>query len=343
MAPRGTGCGDWRRGAPGTASPVTDDGADERGGDGESATTIAFALAANLAIAIAKLVGGLLSGSVAMLAEAGHSLADSVNQVFLGVSLSLGRKPPDEDHPFGYGKERFFWAFLAAAFIFVAGAVFSIVEGVRAFLGGGGAESFGVAYAVLGVAALAEGTSLVRALRQSRAEALALGRGVREHLRLSKDPTVKVVVLEDGAAVVGLLLAAAGIGLHQLTGDHRWDAVASIAVGVLLAFVAYQLGHDTKELLLGEAAIPAEREAIRAAIDERPEVDEIVEVLTMAVGPHALLVAVRAVLRDGLRTDEIQQVCGRIEADVREAVPDVVQFFIDPTGRDDRTAPTTST
>ena len=301
--------------------------------NGESARTIAFALTANLLIAVAKLIGGLLSGSVAMLAEAGHSLADTVNQVFLGVSLQLGSKPPDEQHPFGYGKERFFWAFLAAAFIFVAGAVFSVVEGIRSVLGDGGDESFVIAYVVLAVAFVAEGVSLLRALRQARDEAASEGRTLRRHLRLSKDPTVKVVVLEDSAAVIGIVLAATGIGLHQLTGDHRWDGVGSIAIGCLLAFVAYRLGHDTKELLLGEAAIPEERDAIRDAIRGHDEVVEVFELLTMAVGPHSLLVAVRAELRDGLDTSMIQDVCGHIEADVRTAVPDVVQFFIDPTQR----------
>ena len=293
---------------------------------------MAFAFAANLLIAIAKLVGGLLSGSVAMLAEAGHSLADTVNQVFLWVSLSLGSKPADEHHPFGYGKERFFWAFLAATFIFVAGAVFSWGEGIRAFFSSGGDESFLIAYGVLGVALVAEGTSLVRGLRQTSEEARALDRTVSEHLRLTKDPTVKVVVLEDSAAVIGVLLAAAGIGLHQLTGDHRWDAAASVAIGFILAYVAYRLGRDNKDLLLGEAALPEERAAIRDAILAHDEVIEVFETLTMAVGPHKLLVTTRAGLRPGLDTAAINDVSGRIDAAVRAAVPDVDQFFLDPTG-----------
>lgn len=301
----------------------------------ESVTTVAFALGANLLIAVAKLIGGLLSGSVAMLAEAGHSLADTVNQVFLWVSLSLGARPPDDDHPFGYGKERFFWAFLAATFIFVAGAVFSWGEGLRAFFGPGGDESFLIAYIVLGVAFVAEGVSLIRGLRQTADEARSLNRSVRQHLRLSKDPTVKVVVLEDSAAVIGVVLAATGIGLHQLTGAHQWDAVASIAIGCVLAYVAYRLGRDNKDLLLGEAALPDERAAIRRAILGHDEVVELFETLTMAVGPHALLVTSRAALREDLDTAEVQAVCGRIDASVREAVPDVTQFFIDPTGRGD--------
>ena len=308
---------------------------DPRSDTSESGKTVAFAFAANLLIAIAKLVGGLISGSSAMLAEAGHSLADTVNQVFLWVSLSLGSRAPDDDHPFGYGKERFFWAFLAATFIFVAGAVFSWFEGMRAFFAEGGDESFMIAYVVLAVAFVAEGISLVRALRQTAAEAREFDRTIGEHLRLSKDPTVKVVVLEDSAAVIGVVLAAAGIGLHQLTGNPRWDAVGSIAIGCVLAYVAYRLGRDNKDLLLGEAALPEERAAIRRAILEHDEVVEVFETLTMAVGPHSLLVTTRAELRPDLDTSAVQDVCGRIEAAVRDAVPDVSQFFIDPTGRED--------
>ena len=311
-------------------------GAGERGGGdhtGESATTIAFAFAANLVIALAKLVGGLISGSVAMLAEAGHSLADTVNQVFLGVSLSLGARPADSEHPFGYGKERFFWAFLAAAFIFVAGAVFSLGEGIRALWGQGGDESFLIAYVVLGVALVAEVTSLVRALQQTGREAREHGRSLREHLRATKDPTTKVVVLEDSAAVVGIVLAAGSIAIHQLTGNHRWDAVGSIAIGVLLAYVAYRLGRDTKDLLLGEAALPEDQDAMRRAILGHDEVVDVYELLTMAIGPHDLLVAVRAELRDDLDAAAVHQVCERVDRSVHDAVPDVRQFFIDPTPR----------
>ena len=298
---------------------------------GESKTTVAVAFSANLVIAIAKLVGGVITGSVAMLAEGGHSIADTANQVFLWVSLSLGGRPPDEEHPFGYGKERFFWAFLAAMFIFVAGALFSWVEGIRALLSKGGEESFLVAYIVLGAALIAESISLARGLRQTRDEASELGRSVRQHLRRTKDPTTKVVVFEDTAAVLGILFAATGILLHQLTGDHRWDAVGSIAVGFLLAYVAYRLGRDTKDLLIGEAALQSERDQMRAAIARHPEVLEVFEVLTMALGPHSLLVAVRAELRAEMNGADVVTLCEQLEADVRAAVPDVMQFFIDPT------------
>ena len=299
----------------------------------ESKTTVAYAFGANLVIAAAKTAGGIMTGSVALLAEAAHSLADTMNQVFLFVSLHLGDRPPDEEHPFGYGKERFFWAFLAAVFIFVAGAAFSFIEGIRALFAEGGDESFLVSYIVLAVALVAEGTSLYRAIQQTSDEARRAGRGLRQHLKLSKDPTTKVVVLEDSAAVTGIAFAAASIGMHQLTGAHQWDAVGSVLIGVLLSYVAYRLGKDTKALLLGEAALPEERDAIRDAIVAQDEVTAVHELLTMAVGPDHLLVAARADFDDELSGREIEAVSARIDRAVRDAVPAVRQLFLDPTSR----------
>lgn len=290
-------------------------------------------MGANLSIAVAKLVGGLLSGSVAMLAEAAHSVGDTVTEVLLFVSLGLGARPADQRHPFGYGKERFFWAFLAAVFIFVGGAAFSWVEGVRALLSPEDEEDYGIAFVVLGVAFVAESVSFARAVRQSRRSAAAHHRSLRRHLRLTRDPTVKVVVLEDSAAIVGVAIAAAAIGLHEITGDGRWDGVGSIGVGCVLAFVAVRLGRDTRDLLIGSAAAPEERSAIADAIASDPAVEDIVEVMTMAVGPDSLLVAARVDLRDELSAEDVEEGAARIEATVRAAVPAVGQFFLDPTGR----------
>jgi cation diffusion facilitator family transporter len=223
--------------------------------DEESTGTVIVALIANLAIAAAKITAGLIGGSSAMLAEGAHSVADTTNQVFLLTSLRLSKKAPDDTHPFGYGKERFFWSLLAAVGIFVSGAVFSIYEGVHGLLSGESeVPGYLLSYAVLLVSFVAEGTSWLKAVRQLRGEARAAGRGLIEHVRLSSDPTVKTVFSEDTAALIGLVLAALGLGLHQLTGQAYWDAGAAIAIGVLLAVVAYLLGRDTKEMLIGEAA-----------------------------------------------------------------------------------------
>ena len=298
----------------------------------ESKKTVLAALAANAVIAVAKFIGGLLSGSAAMLAEAAHSVADTVNQGFLLLSLALGARRPDEQHPFGHGKERFFWAFVAAVFIFVAGAVFSIGEGVRSLLSESGeAGSALVSYIVLGVALAAESAAWVRAFRQVRSAAGRLGRGVRAFLRVSRDPTVKTALFEDSAAVLGVLVAFGGLGLHQATGDHRWDAAASIVIGLILAVAAFVLARDTKGLLLGEAALPEERDRLRRAIEGAEGVEGVGELLTMALGPEALLVTARLNLRSGLDADDVERLAGEVDRRCREAVPAVTEVFLDPT------------
>jgi cation diffusion facilitator family transporter len=300
----------------------------------ESRKTILAALAANLAIAIAKAFAGLVGHSAAMLAEAAHSVADTMNQVFLLVSLSLGSRKPDETHPFGYGKERFFWALLAAVFIFVSGAVFSLFEGLRTLLGGPGEEaSFLISYIVLAFSLLAEGSSLLRAMSQVRNEAREAGRPLRQYLRESNDPTVRTVLYEDSAAVTGVVLALAGVGLHNLTGERAWEGFASIGIGILLVWVAYTLGRDTKHLLIGEAARPEQRKLLRETIARHPEVEEVLELLTMYLGPTDMLVAVRLDLQDDLTARQVEELSNQIDHELREADSDVAQVFLDATPR----------
>jgi cation diffusion facilitator family transporter len=299
----------------------------------ESKKTIYAALAANFAIAVAKLLAGLIGGSSAMLAEAAHSIADTMNQVFLLVSLSLGDRRPDEEHPFGYGKERFFWALLAAVFIFVSGAVFSLFEGVRTIIGGLEETAFPITYAVLGFSLVAEGISLLRAVSQVRGEASSAGKPLSLYLSQSNDPTVRTVLYEDSAAVTGVVLALVGVGLHQLTGNRLWEGLASMAIGVLLVLVAYTLGRDTKHLLIGEAARPEQRDQLRAVISRHPEVEEVLELLTMYLGPTDLLVAVRLDLRDDLNAREVEELSNRIDQELREVDPTVSQVFLDATPR----------
>jgi cation diffusion facilitator family transporter len=258
-----------------------------------------------------------------------------MNQVFLLVSLSLGDREPDEEHPFGYGKERFFWALLAAVLIFVSGALFSLWQGIHGLLGGEtGQGGYLLTYAVLVFALVADGISWWRAAHQVRSEAAAAGKSVRVHMQESNDPTVKTVLFEDSAAVAGVLLALVGVGLHQLTGKPFYDAGASILIGLLLAYVAYRLGRDTKGLLIGEAARPEQREVLRRTILAYPEVDAVLQLLTMYVGPNSLLVAVRLDLRDGLSSQQVEAVSTRIEVELAEVVPEVAQVFLDPTPRE---------
>lgn len=295
--------------------------------------TVWYAFFANLAIAVAKGIGGALSGSSAMLAEAAHSLADTTNQVFLRISLSRADRGSDEQHPFGYGQERFFWAFLAAVFIFVAGSLFSIFEGVERLTKPPEESAIGIPLAVLAVAFAAEGISWLRAVRQTRAEARERSMPFMRFIRESRDPTAKTVVFEDSAALVGVLLAAAGITLDHVTGAHVFDASASIGIGILLAAVAVTLGRDVKGLLLGEAALPEERERMCKALGSHDGVDEVLELRTMALGPNALLVAARLDLADGLDSDRVEALAAELERDLREAVPEVAEVFIDPTSR----------
>ena len=296
-----------------------------------------MALAANLAIAVAKITAGLIGGSSAMLAEGAHSVADTTNQVFLLISLRLGRKAADETHPFGYGKERFFWSLLAAVGIFVSGAVFSIYEGIHGLLSGETeVAGYLLSYIVLAVSFLAEGTSWLKAVRQLRTEAKAAGRGLFEHIRLSSDPTVKTVFSEDTAALIGLLLAAGGLFLHQVTDQAYWDAGAAIAIGVLLAVVAYVLGRDTKEMLIGESAPALLRTQILTDLDGHPEVERVVEVRTMLIGPNAVLVAARLDMDDDLGAAAVEDSTDRISAELEDRHPEVVEVYLDVTSRPGR-------
>jgi len=299
----------------------------------EDKRTVHIAGAANGLIAVAKLLAGLLSGSKAILAEFAHSVADTMDQVFLRVSLSRGEKEPDEDHPFGYGKERFFWAFLTAVFIFVAGAIFSIGQGVLALLGvlESGNSEYLFSWVVLAISFVAEGTSWLRAYRQTRRQAGEAGMRVLEFVRISPDPTVKTVLLEDSAAVVGIVIAAVGVGLHELTGNMAFDAGAAILIGCLLAYVAVGLGRNTKGLLLGASARPEIRKKLREVILSHDEVDDVVQLLTMWVGPESLLVAARFALADDVAGDRVERLADDIEEELRRAVPEVGEVFLDPT------------
>lgn len=297
----------------------------------ESRKTVLVAAAANLLLAVAKGAIGVIGGSAALLAEAAHSVADTTDQGLLLLSLRLGERPPDEAHPFGYGKQRFFWSFLAAVFIFVSGGLFSIGQGVLEIVNGENAGTFVLSYVVLAVAALAEGTSWFRALRQLRNEARDAGVSFRRYARESKDPAVRTVLLEDTGALVGVALAALGIGMHQLTGRSWWDGAASIAIGLLLCYLGVGLGRYTQGLLLGEAATPDDRRKLRAVMEGHDEVVDVKEVLTMVLGPENLLVAARLDIADGIPSERVEALAAEIDREMRRAVPSVSEVFLDPT------------
>jgi cation diffusion facilitator family transporter len=298
-----------------------------------SKKTVLVAVTANATIAVVKGVAGSISGSSALLAEAAHSIADTSNQLLLLVSIELGSRPPDEEHPFGYGKERFFWTLLAAVLIFLAGAIFSIGDGIRRLIHPSGKESFALAIGTIGFAAVAEGVSFTRAIRQTRREACAAGVGLVKHIRQSKDPTVKAVVTEDTTDLIGLAFAAVGVVLAKVTGHATFDSVAAISVGVLLVVVAVQLGRDTKGLLLGEAAPRTERDKLRSVIGRHEGVEAVRDLRTMYMGPESLLVAARIDVADDRSAEQIERMAAEIDRELRAAVPAFDHVFLDPTGR----------
>ena len=312
----------------------------ESEGGGESQGTVLVAGAANLAIAVAKIVAGVLSGSSAMLAEGAHSVADTVNQVFLLTALKRSDKPADSRHPFGYGKERYFWSLLAAVGIFVLGAGFSVYEGVHSLIHPAPVESPLVAYVVLAVSFVFEGISWLKALRQLHQEAGEKDVGLVHHVLTTTDPTAKTVAFEDSAALIGIVLAVLGISVHLLTGSAIWDGIASIAIGVLLVVVAASLGAQSKRNLIGEALAPRAREGLTRVINETPGVDVVVELLTMRLGPEDVLVAARVDMDDDYSGDDLERAADQVERRIREEYPEVRHVFLDPTAAHDSVAST---
>lgn len=298
---------------------------------GASRRTVLIAAAANAVVMVTKLAGGLLSGSSAMLAEAGHSLADTTNQIFLLVSIELGSREPTPEQPFGYGRMRFLWTFMAAIATFLAGAVFAIGYGVYELFHGQKSTDYVIAYVTLAIALVAEGTSWIRANRHTRHEAAKAKLPLMRYVRESRDPNVKMVLFEDTAALAGLAIAFCGLLTNQITGARVFDPAASIAVGLLLIAVAGWMARDTSELLIGAAARPDERAALERTLAERPEIDEVVEFLTMVLGPNSLLVAARVDFAAGLGDEQVERASEEIDRRMREVVPDVTEVFLDAT------------
>ncbi|MEU1200516.1 cation diffusion facilitator family transporter [Streptomyces sp. NPDC005813] len=301
------------------------------GGGGESTFTVIVAAVANLGIALAKAVAGIISGSSAMLSEAAHSVADTVTEGLLLTALKRSEKPADEDHPLGYGPERYIWALLAAVATFVGGAVFSLYDGIHTLVAG---EELGdplVSYLVLGIAFVLEGFSLRTGVRQARGEAERHGAPFQRYLRRTPDTAVKAVVMEDSAALVGLLLAAGGLLGGQLTGSGVWDGVASLCIGLLLLYVASVLGRSNAELLIGRALPRPVREGIRAELLAVEHVEAVLELTTLVQGPREALVAAKVDFRDVSTAAQVEQACERAEERLRAAFPVVSRVYLDPT------------
>ncbi|MFD4135953.1 cation diffusion facilitator family transporter [Streptomyces goshikiensis] len=301
--------------------------------DTETRVTVWVALAANLVICVAKGIGGIVAASPALLSEAAHSAADSLNEVFLLASVKRSRRPADERHPFGYGKERFFWSLLAAVGIFVTGGCFSVFQGVEAFRSGASESHDGylIGLAVLFVALLAEAASLVRAVRQVRGAAAAAGRGTAEEIREGHDPALRTVLAEDSTACAGVLLAMAGMGLHMATGQVAYEAAASILIGVLLVYVAYVLGKGARAQLIGEAADPALQREVRELLRRQPEIDSVTSLLTMRLGPDSALLAASVDLTAGYDSETVEDAMVRIRGELKDRWPELDRVFLDVT------------
>ena len=303
---------------------------------GESTLTVVLALLVNLTIGIMKLIAGLITGSAAMLAEAAHSVADTLTEALLLTALRRSERPADRDHPFGYGKERYFWSLLAAVSIFASGAVFSFYEGFDAIFGEPvEQESPLVAYIVLAIAFALESVSWAQAVRQTRREAKRENRTFFELLRQSDDPTSKTVLFEDSAALIGLLVAFAGIGLHQLTGSQLADGIASVLIGLLLAVVAYLLGRTNRGLLIGRQADPVLVRAVGARLREAREVEAVVDLLTMTIGTDSVLLCARLDFDNSLGAADLERACVRIDGELRAEFPDLREIFLEPVPRND--------
>jgi cation diffusion facilitator family transporter len=291
------------------------------------------ALFANGVITVLKFAAAVITGSSGMMAEALHSLADTTNQVFLLLGLRFYKRPASEKHPFGYGKERFFWSFIAAIFIFGVGATYALYEGYQKLRNPHAPENLAWAYWVLGISFVLETGSIALAIWQEVKEAHHEGLTFKEYLRESKDPTAKTVIFEDSAALVGIIIAAAGLYLTEHHagpgGGAYWDGLASMAIGVVLAIVAFVLARSSRGLLLGEAATPKAVAAIRSAIESHPHVCEVVELLTMHLAPKQILINAHINLRDDLATDDIERTIEEIEELIKRAEPKVDMIFLE--------------
>jgi cation diffusion facilitator family transporter len=303
---------------------------------GESTGTVIVAGLANLAIAIAKLIGGLISHSSAMMSEAAHSVADTVTEVFLFIALKRGNRAPDPKHPFGYGRETYFWAFLASLATFGLGAGFSIWQGVTTILEGEEQGSPLVSYIVLAVAFVLEGSSLVKAVRQVRGAAKKWEVTAGEYLSGTTDTTVKAVTFEDSAALVGLVLAALGLFLEQVTGDPVWDGLSAIVIGVLLVVVAAVLARANVSLLIGQSVSPRIQAQLKAEIAGLDHVVDVPFLLTSVIGPAQLLVAAKVDFDDGVSAADIERVADEAERRLVSRHEGVRYVFLDPTAGDGR-------
>ena len=294
-----------------------------------STKAIIAALIANMGIAIAKFVGYFFTGSSSMLAEAIHSVADTVNQGLLLFGGYRSRRDATQQHPFGYGRERYFWAFVVSLILFTLGGLFAVYEGLKKLGEDGHAiENVEWAIGILLLGMLLEGYSFRTAVKES--SPLKGRSSWWEFIRHSRNPELPVVLLEDLGALIGLVLALAGVSLSAVTGDSRWDAYGTIAIGVLLIAIAIVLANEMKSLLLGESAREPVRRSIVDAIERTDHVVRVLHMRTQHIGPEELLVAAKVEFDQRLNSEVLTEVIDRAEANVRDVTPIAKLIYIEP-------------
>jgi cation diffusion facilitator family transporter len=297
---------------------------------------VIIALAVNLVVAIIKAVAGVVVASAGLLAEAAHSVGDCTTELFLVTALRRSRRAPDERHPFGYGKERYFWSFLAALTIFALGAGYSFYEGFSTILAGeADPVRPTVGYVVIGLSIAVEAISLRQASSRVRRESTRAELTVREYVRDPNDPTTKSVLLEDVAAMLGLVLALAGLALRQLTGRAFWDGIAALAIGALLVAVAFELARTNVGLLIGKQANPKMVDKIGRTLADQAEVLSVIEVRTMMIGTDQVLVCARIDYVETLSATQAEHAAIRLHDVLKERFADIEDVFLEAVPRGD--------
>lgn len=302
--------------------------------EGDSLRSVLAALAANTTIAIAKGVAAALTGSSALFAETLHTVADAGNELLLVVALRRSGRPPDALHPFGYGQERYYWALLAAVGMFVIGGVVSIWEGIKALLHPPELEAFWVGVGVLIVALVLDGLSRTVAVRSLRSQAQRRGVSRRTLLRESADPTVPTVYFEDTIDVLGAALALVALVLHRVTGSALPDALATLAIGALLVYIAVRLASRNRALLSNQAVPERYVAWLRERLAAEPGIASVATVEAVFLGPGEVLVVAEVRMEPGLAGDDVARVINGVRATIREEVPAVTRLFLTPVAAD---------
>ena len=295
---------------------------------GGGTKAVLAALFANLAIAIAKFVGFAVTRSASMLAEGVHSCADTGNQALLLLGGRLSKREPTPRHPFGYGRERYFWSFVVSIILFTLGALFAINEGIEKVRHPHELESLWVAIGILIFGIVVESLSFRTAIVESNKVRGKLSWGT--FIRRSRTPELPVVLLEDLGAMFGLVFALIAVVLAEVTGEPRWDGVGTLVIGVLLGIIAIVLAIEMKSLLIGESATEEDRARLRAALDDSPEIDRVVDLRTQHLGPEELLVAAEVDFADHLSADQMPAAIAAVEARLRAAVPAATHVYLEP-------------